>query len=58
MKPRVAQSSSNGRLSLAGAEQAPPQRWSAEQVRTAPATWLPGVTSISFGGDYNPEQWP
>ncbi|WP_427885537.1 beta-galactosidase [Kribbella sp. GL6] len=20
--------------------------------------WLPGVTSISYGGDYNPEQWP
>jgi beta-galactosidase len=20
--------------------------------------WIPGVTSIVFGGDYNPEQWP
>ncbi|MCE0537225.1 beta-galactosidase [Kineosporia rhizophila] len=20
--------------------------------------WLPGVRSLSFGGDYNPEQWP
>jgi beta-galactosidase len=29
-------------------------------VRTAgaPAGWLPGVGTISYGGDYNPEQWP
>ncbi len=24
----------------------------------AHGSWLPGVTSIVFGGDYNPEQWP
>ena len=31
----------------------------AEQVRPgAWGTWLPGVTSICYGGDYNPEQWP
>ena len=58
MKPTVARSSSSGRLVLAGTEKAPPQRWSAEQVRAAPTTWLPGVTAISYGGDYNPEQWP
>ena len=23
-----------------------------------PGGWLPGVTNIVFGGDYNPEQWP
>ncbi|ADB30911.1 Beta-galactosidase [Kribbella flavida DSM 17836] len=23
-----------------------------------PAGWLPGVSAISYGGDYNPEQWP
>ncbi|HEX4058036.1 MAG TPA: beta-galactosidase [Galbitalea sp.] len=23
-----------------------------------PATWLPGVDVVAFGGDYNPEQWP
>ena len=22
------------------------------------AGWLPGVSAISYGGDYNPEQWP
>ncbi len=22
------------------------------------AAWLPGVSAISYGGDYNPEQWP
>ncbi|WP_460663709.1 beta-galactosidase [Kribbella swartbergensis] len=22
------------------------------------AGWLPGISSISYGGDYNPEQWP
>jgi len=29
-------------------------------VRTAAADagWLPGVGTISYGGDYNPEQWP
>ncbi|HEY5471575.1 MAG TPA: beta-galactosidase, partial [Candidatus Limnocylindrales bacterium] len=58
MKPTVARSSSSGRLALAGAEKTSPQRWSAEQVRAAPTTWLPGVTAISYGGDYNPEQWP
>jgi len=20
--------------------------------------WMPGVNTIAFGGDYNPEQWP
>src|SRR5450759_5676907 len=57
-KSTVARSSSSGRLARAGAEKAPPQRWSGEQVRAAPTTWLPGVTAISYGGDYNPEQWP
>ncbi|HEY4269776.1 MAG TPA: beta-galactosidase [Galbitalea sp.] len=31
------------------------------QPRTAvgaSGTWLPGVRHLSFGGDYNPEQWP
>ncbi|WP_026162807.1 beta-galactosidase [Kribbella catacumbae] len=23
-----------------------------------PAGWLPGVSSMLYGGDYNPEQWP
>jgi beta-galactosidase len=26
--------------------------------RWSPGEWMPGVTQISFGGDYNPEQWP
>jgi beta-galactosidase len=25
---------------------------------TKAAGWLPGVSAISYGGDYNPEQWP
>ncbi|MEV8373444.1 beta-galactosidase [Kribbella sp. NPDC056861] len=27
-------------------------------TRTKASGWLPGVSAISYGGDYNPEQWP
>nr|WP_081785189.1 beta-galactosidase [Cellulomonas sp. KRMCY2] len=27
-------------------------------AQSATTGWLPGVTSICYGGDYNPEQWP
>jgi beta-galactosidase len=24
----------------------------------AQAQWMPGMSGIRYGGDYNPEQWP
>ena len=49
---------------VADARQPPPVgKESHERVHRRPhrssrAGWLPGVGTISYGGDYNPEQWP
>jgi beta-galactosidase len=48
----------NKRPAVVNAPAVSPRRWSPEPARSAPATWLPGVTSVCYGGDYNPEQWP